>query len=310
MEASLIIGYHNEAGLVQLLLESITPNIKNRIEVILVDDASTQTYDYEYDGEIVKVKLEERKGIGNAFDVGVSRARTNNIILAGGDIVFKDDRWLSCFLHDLNMNSRGLYCGACLNLHEHSLDVQASGIILGYGAYINVFVEKETIFQTKWIGEKLDKGVVYSIPCVLGALYAITKEWYEYIQGFKGHLYWGCLEPYISIKNYMLGGTNLIDTRVEAGHWFIEKTNRFTVESWQVAYNKVMTTFVLGGDLTDKLFDNVNYVTGVDIAAQYLQDNRKKEIEELRDYVKRTQKRTLSQFMTWQNSLISKLGKS
>ena len=80
-KASIVIGYHNEAGLIQLLLESITENIKNRVEIILVDDASTETYDYDYDGEIRYYREPKRHGIGHAFDVGVSRARTNNIIL-------------------------------------------------------------------------------------------------------------------------------------------------------------------------------------------------------------------------------------
>ncbi len=293
IEASIVIGYHNEAGLIQLLLESITDNIKSRVEVILVDDASTETYDYDYDGNILYLDSnygeslkKKRKGIGHAFDIGVKYASTYNIILCGGDIVFKGDKWLDYFLEDLQDNDQSIVCGVCLNLHEHALDVNAEAIVKGYGAYIIPFVEETTVFQTKWFGEPLDdKSKVFHIPCILGAVYAIDKDWYEFIRGFEGHLYWGCLEPYISIKNWMLGGTNVIDTRVEAGHWFIGKQNRFDVTSWNIAYNKLLTTLLLGGELKEKLFDHLNFIEGIDIAVKYVQEEKKKEIEELRSYV-------------------------
>jgi glycosyltransferase involved in cell wall biosynthesis len=310
MEASIVIGYHNEAGLVQLLLESIVPEIRERVEIILVDDASTETYEYEYEGHIRSFRNKERKGIGACFDLGVNVSSGSNIILCGGDIVFKGDDWLDCFLEDLDDDNAAIYCSVCLNLHEHALSVDDEGIVKGYGAYIETFVEETTIFRTKWLAETLKDESVYQVPCILGACYAVTKEHYNFIRGFKGHLYWGCLEPYVSIKNWMLGGRNKIDTRVETGHWFISKGDRFTVESWQVAYNKLLTTLVLGGDLRDKLFDYLNYIVGIDIAVKYVIEERKKEIEELRSYVEGHQVRSLSQFIAWQDSLIFKQGRS
>ena len=106
IEASIIVGYHNEAGLVQLLFESIAPEIRSRVEVILVDDASTEKYDYEYEGVVKKFQLGRREGIGTAFDVGVDHCSTDNIILCGGDVVFKGSDWLDYFLEDFH-NSGG-----------------------------------------------------------------------------------------------------------------------------------------------------------------------------------------------------------
>ena len=145
MEASLIIGYHNEAGLVQLLLDSIAKPIRERIEVIFVDDCSTETYDYEYDGESVYVRLEERKGIGNAFDVGVSRARTNNIILSAGDIVFKGDKWLDYFLEDISKDNKSFTCSTCLGLTTHETDVYSPAVLKYYGAFIITFVTAKDV---------------------------------------------------------------------------------------------------------------------------------------------------------------------
>jgi YD repeat-containing protein len=310
MEASLIVGYHNEAGLVQLLLESIHPDIRKRIEVILVDDASTETYEYDYDGEIRTCEIRDRQGIGAAFDSGVDRASTSNIIICGGDIVFKGDDWLDYFLEDIKKDSKALYCSTCLNLHAHAWDVNAEGLVKGYGAYIETFVEETTVFRTKWFPEVLSKKPVYEIPCILGAVYAVSKSRYQEIRGFEGHYHWGCLEPYISIKNWMLGGSNKIDTRVETGHWFIMKGNRFKAESWEIAYNKLLTTLLLGGELKDKLFDYLNYINGIEKAIEYVYTDRKEQIEELRVFVDDHKVRSLSQFMKWQNSLIYKLGKS
>jgi len=309
IEASIVIGYHNEAGLVQLLLDSIHPSIRERVEILLIDDASTETYTYTYDQEIRRFQFGERQGIGAAFDAGVDRANTDNIILCGGDIVFKGGDWLDHFLSDLREDSKALYCSTCLNLHEHALSVDDSGIVKGYGAFIEDFVPETTVLRTKWLAETLSAESVYEVPCILGAVYAVNKQWYKYIKGFKGHYHWGCLEPYISIKNWMLGGSNKIDIRVETGHWFIVKKNRFKPESWEIAYNKLLATLVLGGELKDKLFDHLNYINGIDKAIDFVYLDRKNIIEELRGFVEVQQVRTMSQFFEWQNSLIYKLGK-
>ncbi len=319
MEASVIVGYHNEAGLVQLLLESIDESIRNRIEVILVDDASEATYDYSYDGEIKLIRLKERRGIGHAFDVGVWHARADNIILCGGDIVFKDKLWLDYFLADLIHDDEAIICGKCLNLHEHAWDINDPGLVEGYGARIIPFVTSEdvpnspedfkSVFQTRWLAKPLGEDSVVEVPCVLGGCYAIKKKWYEYLRGFEGHLYWGTLEPYISIKNWMFGGSNKVDTRIEHGHWFINKGSRFTVERWHIVYNKILVAFVLGGDLTPELVDSIKMISGHDVAAEKaLKDVEK--IRELRDYVEAFKVKSLSQYIAWQNSLIYKQGKS
>ena len=108
----------------------------------------------------------------------------------------------------------------------------------------------------------------------------------------------------------MLGGSNKIDTRVETGHWFIMKKNRFDPKSWEIAYNKLLTTLVLGEEIKDELFNHLNYISGIKDAIDFVYFDRKNIIEELRGFVKDHKVRSVSQFIEWQNSLIYKLGKS
>lgn len=81
----------------------------------------------------------------------------------------------------------GFYYGANILLYNHS--------------YRDVIVSKWASKPTI-IGEK----DYYEIPCVLGANYGISLNWFKTLKGFEGLKMWGSLEPFLSLKSWLAGG--------------------------------------------------------------------------------------------------------
>jgi hypothetical protein len=90
----------------------------------------------------------------------------------------------------------------------------------------------------------VDRTDSYEIPCILGAAYGVRKKWYKYIDGFWGHKKWGTLEPYISLKCWLMGGTCLTAPHIETAHIF-KTVGTHGTEFEYLAYNKLLVAWLL-----------------------------------------------------------------
>jgi hypothetical protein len=77
----------------------------------------------------------------------------------------------------------------------------------------------------------------------------VKKKWYLYCDGFWGHRFWGTLEPLISLKSYLFGGSCLVAPFVEVAHLFKQPNSggHGTVSRYGVykAHNRIMTASLL-----------------------------------------------------------------
>jgi len=81
----------------------------------------------------------------------------------------------------------------------------------------------------------------------MGAFYGTTKKWYDYVRGFELHYIWGSLEPYISLKTWLLGGKVLISTDLDVTHIMSRVGHAFKQE-YAIIYNRLMIAFVVFGE--------------------------------------------------------------
>jgi hypothetical protein len=64
------------------------------------------------------------------------------------------------------------------------------------------------------------------VPCLIGAFYVVNKAWYNHIGGWdtspsvpmRGHQHWGALEPWISLKSWLAGGSVRVISDLLTGH--------------------------------------------------------------------------------------------
>lgn len=283
MSLSIILSYHNEG---QPFLGECIKQIRDTIrvfpyELIVVDDCSTVPLDIVTD--ITVIRHTSNKGIGAAFDTGVSYAKYNNIFLIACDMRFIDNGWSEKLFNEIQLYPKSLICTACVALSRESpqkMDIAyRRNISRVAGATILIFHDHKSnpkkkpgfrgLIEAKWQAYKI--GESYEVPCILGACYGVTKQWYEHIGGFWGHKHWGSLEPYISIKSYLFGGSCRVIPEAETGHIFKREGTHGTSQV-SVLYNKLLISKLLFDD-SERLIRFLGNNPTVQQAKRLIQEN-------------------------------------
>lgn len=292
---SIIIPYHNEGqDFIETTVQQIVDTIDvEEYEIIIVDDYSTEPLVVEHEAVSLVVRHSENKGVGAAFDTGVSYAKYGNIILMGSDIRFEANQWATTLIKYIEDYPKSIICTACATYIEGK---PLANSIQRYGATIVNKLDRPdynitTILEAKWITRPKSYDI-YEIPCVLGAFYIIKKDWYKYIDGWWGHRQWGTLEPYISMKSRRMGGSTMIAKNVVTGHIFKQKDNNFhKVEYTHLIYNKLLTVELLC--TTEEKRDLYNHIpeTNLKTKAKVLIESIRPELNsKIAQYSKKIQK--------------------
>lgn len=259
MKLSIIIPYHEEG------LDFITTTI-NQIqdtidvepyEIIVVDDNSEIPLE-NIDGVTI-VRHSENLGVGAAFDTGVKYAQSENLFLMGSDIRFIKNKWASQMVKEIEDYPKSFTCTSCVALTSKELEIEKRRLInVVNGATILMFHDKKTnpkqsetfrgIIEAQWLPRISNRDIdSFEIPCILGAAYGVKKQWYEYVDGWVGHKKWGTLEPMISLKSWLFGGSCRVAPRIETGHIFkAQGTHGITQE--KLIYNKFLVATLLFDD--------------------------------------------------------------
>ncbi len=260
MEASIIVTYHNEGqGFIEECISQIINSVDIEHEIIVVDDCSLRPLKHIDGVKIIRNKHNE--GVGFSFDIGVKNSKYENIILSACDMRFIKNNWVSKIVEEINNYPKSLLCTSCVGLNREkpeNMDFEKRRLRSKcYGATILMFHDSNSnprkektfrgIIEAKWNKPPIDRTQSYEIPCILGACYGVKKDWYNYIDGFWGHRRWGSLEPYISLKSWMFGGSCRCAPHIETGHIFKKNGTHGTLQS-DVLYNKVMIATLLLDD--------------------------------------------------------------
>jgi len=261
---TIIIAEHNEGTQLNDTLDSIlnTSDDKN-YEIIVVSDCSTKLLDLtKYGSLVTHVNNSTRMGVGASFDIGAIRAETPHLITMGSDIRFVKNGYIEKMLDILEDNEKSLVCTTNIGINADRMDIEDPKARRRYGARLLFFMKGEdlprnsrmfakgdprkasfrNILEAKWIERQ--EGSVRDLPCILGAFYGVTRYWYDHIKGYRGHRYWGTLEPYISLKSWFAGGDCKIANDIEVAHIFKQRPSHVT-QSHDLVYNKLFACEVL-----------------------------------------------------------------
>jgi glycosyltransferase involved in cell wall biosynthesis len=275
---SIIIPHYRDvetaAGTIDSLYETI--DIDN-FEVIVVNDGSGE--DFKLPESVIRPNMKYvehfvNNGVGQAFDTGVSIAKSDNLILMGADIRFEKNGWAKRMIEVTEKNEKAIICTRCGSTksdREH------------YGADVIFFVNDDNIskhhprkniggyrsvLEGKW-RPRVGRGV-YQVPCLMGAFYGVKRAWYKEIRGFELHHLWGVLEPTISLKSWRMGGEVLVDSENSVNHIFNRSPQRQA--RWDVLmYNQIVlanTVFGIFGAKYAKYLskgDSVTWNRGADM---------------------------------------------
>lgn len=255
MKLSIIIPYHNEGK--AFILETIS-QIRNTIdfpdyEIIVVDDFSDDPLSLN---GVTVIRHNTNKGVGAAFDTGVAQAASDNLMLMGSDIRFIKNSWSTMLVNEIEEHPKSFTCTSCVALKAGEMDIEKrKNVNTRTGATIIIYHDRfsnpkkldtfRSIIEAKWLSLLNSRDVEsFEIPCILGAAYGVKKSWYQYCDGFALHRKWGTLEPYISLKSWLFGGSCRVAPRIEIGHIFKTAGTHGTTQDVMI-YNKLMVARVL-----------------------------------------------------------------
>jgi len=305
---TVVIPEHNEGAQINDTLDSLlSTSNPDLYDVIVVSDGSSVSVDLSGYGNVNHIVSPKRRGVGAAFDLGVSQAQSPHLIIMGSDMRFEDNDYMSKMLGHLEKEeneksficttvkgttpkSKSAYFGAKILFWLTADDLPKNGITMRNLKKIGAVSRFKNILESKW--RNPEERDFYEIPCVLGAFYGVRKEWYDHIEGFKGHRYWGTLEPFISTKSWFAGGACKLDKSIITKHIFKVRPSHKTSDIDRL-FNKLMATEILFDDnIKEKLLDFIAEDENLSTAraifadresqiAQYKEDFRKVKVRNL-----------------------------
>ena len=283
----------------------------NLFKMIVIDDHSEEKYRVNLDEfkDIRQIYNKDRIGVDGCRQLGGEMCDTDNLLILDCHMRFqKQSDWLAKMIESCQKEPNTVFCSTSLGLGYGNMDINKHAGKY-WGADLMVFDknadprrESRECLEPKWRGRESNEEV-YEIPIILGAVYFMTKQRFDYLHGFKGLKMWGSSEVWISLKNFMAGGKNKIHTGIEVGHKYRDNSPFATGISF-LYYNKgyICKTILpeeIGKRVMNCLPKNINLRS----AERLLEDN-KKEIENEKKYYQSIFNRTFFDFCDKFNVII------
>ena len=252
-QLSIIIPVLNDQEEINKTISSIRETTHATLEIIVIDDNSDIPI-VLLDKHAILIRNSTRVGAGSSRHIGVLRASSKYILMIDSHMRFVDG-WYEKAMEHLKTGENTVWCCQCLGLDESMMNpLTPKGIYTG--ADLVIYRKSDNkLFEGVWRGQQ--SGNRYDIPCIMGACYFSTREWFLYIGGLEFNKDWGDEEPFLSIKSWLAGGNVMMMNDFGIGHKF-RSTSSYTTNISSLKYNKIrpiMTMFPI--DLVEKLIEKI-----------------------------------------------------
>jgi glycosyltransferase involved in cell wall biosynthesis len=268
---SIVMPFRNEGLEPERTVRSILATAPpDSFEVIAVEDGTNH---YE-DGrrltrypQVRHFRTETCTGVDGCRQLGVSLAESENVLIIDAHMRFRADDWLPRIEQALEEFPRCVFCTTCVDIGWGHFDLER--VVLGEtellkkyrGARLSLFarlgLDARGATRPQGFPSILDVWPIEGpeepgsqakgsspIPCIIGANYAVKRDWYESLHGVRGLLSWGGSESFLSLKSHLAGGACRLLPDIEIGHLFrASSPNPFPIEHYY--YNKVLMARVL-----------------------------------------------------------------
>lgn len=246
---TVIIPFLNEKNEVGLTVKGIRDTVGDSVDIIVINDQSYDQYNYRTDLRDYSVSYvynKERLGVAKSRDLGVSLCKTPYFLLLDAHMRFYDGNWADIIIDKLKENDRCLLCCQTdfLKKDDYGNVSVRPECPRTFGARIkfdrkNLWPDIDWKYNESMAGEKTEP-----IPAVLGAGYAASTRYWEYLRGLNGLHYYGSDESYISLKVWMEGGRCILLKNVIIGHIY-RNASPFKRYNEEEIYNGLMIAYTL-----------------------------------------------------------------
>ena len=225
-------------------MHSITEHSNNNVEIILINDTSDDGFDYQSVADRYNVNYivnPKRLGVAASRDLGVNLCRTPYFLLLDAHMRFYDNLWVQKIVDALAADQRRLLCCRTKTLNlKNGLLTEACGKQSSFGGCID-FNRWQRFCEPDFTFNKIADATLpeASIVCVLGAGYACSKKYWQYLKGLEGLIFYGNDEAYISIKVWLEGGSCQLLKEVVIGHIYRSGRPPYSIDGTPRLYNRL-----------------------------------------------------------------------
>lgn len=264
---TIIIPFCNEGRQVYKTVRNLNQYANTRLfDIVCLNDASDDGYDYTELSEFDNVRYvcnEERLGVAGNRDKGVMFAETRYILLLDGHMrIFQDV--ITPLMSYLEKYPRTLFCLQSRVMKEENGQIYINwNTPLCRGAFIHLNFDKPaTMFGAAWeyLQRKDFLQEIIDIPCVLGAAYAIERDYYIHLHGLNGLVQYGIDETMLSIKVWLEGGRCCLLRELEVAHLYRKKSPS-GISGKAVLYNKMICAYLfMPEELRNTYFSRLKHI--------------------------------------------------
>lgn len=254
---TVIIPFLNEGEEIANTLRNLRETANDHLPILLIDDSSTDHYDYEHVANLYSaqyIKHKKRKGVAASRDEGINMINTEYFVLLDGHMRFNQCGWDKTLLCHLLSDHKIVWCA-----RTRAITKKIDGQVVwddgakAFGAYMKLWKGSWNL-GWNYIDPNPESEVV-DIPCILGACYASNKKYWQYLGGLNGLLEYGLDEQMISTKVWLNGGSCKLIKKLEVGH--IYRTSfPYIVNSGICIFNRLLLTELLLPELYKSKFRN------------------------------------------------------
>lgn len=218
---TVIIPFLNEGVEVYNTVKSIRDTSDIDLNIILINDASTDGYDYrsvatEFNAQYIVHSA--RKGVAASRDEGVDLCITEYFMLLDAHMRFYQTDWSQIIIEELDKDHRVLLCCSTVGLYKDADGITyKKNMTFSYGAYFYNDDSRSYVSRWNYYDPSPNESVI-DIACVLGASYATNKRYWSYIRGLEGLRSYGRDEELISLKVWLEGGRCRLIKNITVGH--------------------------------------------------------------------------------------------
>ena len=308
-QLTIIIPFLNEGKEIANTLSSIQDTATGMPAILLINDASTDGYNYRTVAEQYNcdyIQHEERLGVAESRNEGVRTCNTPYFLLLDGHMRFYEKGWDEKLLALLQENPRTILCGQTKKLlrNENGEIVEGEHKTC-YGAYIDM--SEVRIFKAAWnYTDPTPYTPLSEIPCILGAAYACSKEYWLYLRGLEGLRYYGLDEELLSLKVWCEGGRCLLVKDWIVGHIYRSEFP-YEVPSKEIVYNRMLVIeLFLPYELKRKAYLRIkNACEDIFIEVYDMLKTNYPFIKELKEYIQSISQRNIEFFFEKNHGTLS-----
>lgn len=254
---SVLLSFYNEGDEVINTVASVRDTARDRVDIVVVDDCSDDARDYEAELLTYNVRYHKnanRMGSSAGKQKATELCATPYFIILDAHCRMYTPNWVDILESEFQKPEaqKTVYCCGCWGFTEESGEKNPKKTKT-YGSYFAY--SSHSLFLSVWNTRNYGGVEAFDIPCILGANYACSKEWWDYIGGHKGLYLYGREEPFVSIKSKMAGGYVKCLPSLITGHKYRTevKDRQYPCWKYEGMHNEMVIAYVCIPHLYPKL---------------------------------------------------------